>query len=327
VKRRDVIKALVASSVLWPLTARAQQPAMPVIGFVNSGTPEGFAHLVAAWREGLKELGYIEGVNVAIEYRWAHGDYERLPQLLADLVQRRVAVIASTGGSRAVLAAKAATSTIPVVFEIGGDPVDLGVVKSLNRPEGNITGIRFFSGALGTKKLELLRELTPTASTIATLHHPNNPTSTFEQDQVMAAARTAGIEAMVLHAANAQDVDKAFVSLAGKPSLAMVVGNDPALFSLRHQITVLAAHHKIPAIYGLREYVNLGGLACYGNDLSDTFRQAGVYTARILKGEKPGDLPIAQATKFEFAINLKAAKALGLELSPKVLALADSVIE
>jgi ABC-type uncharacterized transport system substrate-binding protein len=325
-RRRDFLAAL-GSAAAWPATARAQQPAMPVIGFVNSGTPEGFAHLVAAYREGLRELGYVEGASVVVEYRWAHGDYDRLPHLFADLIQRQVSVIASTGGTRSALAAKAATSMIPIVFEMGGDPVDLGIVKSLNRPEANVTGVRFFSGATGTKKLELLRELAPASSTIVHLANPTNPSSRQEQEEVMAAARTAGKEAIGLYATNAEEIDRAFVWLAGKQSHALIVGNDPTLFSSRHQIVVLTAHYKIPAIYGLRENVNLGGLACYGNSLSDVFRQAGVYTARILKGERPGDLPVAQASKFEFVINLKAAKALGLELSPKVLALADSVIE
>jgi putative ABC transport system substrate-binding protein len=325
-QRREFLAGVGAASV-WTLAAQAQQSTTPVIGFVNSGTPEAFANLVAAYREGLRELGYVEGVNVAIEYRWAHGEYARLPQLLADLIQRRVTIIASTGGTRTVLAAKAATSTIPIVFEMGGDPVDQGIVTSLNRPEGNLTGIRFFSGATGTKKLELLREMVPAASTIVTLHNPMNPTSRFEQEQIVPVARAAGKEVVALAAANAEQVDKAFASLAGKQNCAMIVGNDPALLSLLHQIVVLATHHKIPAIYGLREFVNIGGLACYGNNLSDVFRQAGVYTARVLKGEKPGDLPVVQATKFEFVINLKAAKALGLELSPRVLALADWVIE
>ena len=327
IRRREFIFTLGGAAAALPLAAHAQQPAMPVIGFVNSGTPEAFAHVVAAYREGLRELGYVEGVNVAIEYRWAHGAYDHLPRLLADLIQRQVAVIASTGGTRTALAAKAATSTIPVVFEMGADPVDLGIVRSLNRPEGNVTGIRFFSGATGTKKLELLRELAPAASTIVHLANPANPSSRLEQEDVTATVRSLGKEVIGLRATNAEEIDRAFVSLSGKQGHAMIVGNDPALFSLGHQIVVLAAHHKIPAIYGLRESVNIGGLACYGNDLSDAFRQAGVYTGRILKGEKPADLPVAQATKFEFVINLKAAKALGLELSPKVLALADSVIE
>jgi putative ABC transport system substrate-binding protein len=327
VRRREFIAGLGGIAALGPRRARAQQSAMPVIGFLNGGTPEAFANFVVSYREGLRELGYIEGVNVAIEYRWAHGEYARLPQLLADLIQRDVTVIVSTGGTRTVLAAKAATSTIPIVFEMGGDPVDLGIVNSLNRPESNLTGIRFFSGATGTKKLELLREMFPSASTIVTLHNPINPASHFDQEQIVPAARAAGKEVLTLAAANAEQVDMAFASLAGKQNLAMVVGNDPALLSLLHQIVVLANHYKIPAIYGLREYVNIGGLACYGNNLSDVFRQVGVYTARILKGEKPGDLPVVQATKFEFVINLKAAKTLGLELSPRVLALADWVIE
>ncbi len=296
--RRDFIALLGgAAATAWPLTTRAQQ-AMPVVGFLSGRSPAEAANVVGAFRQGLGETGYFEGKNVAIEYRWAEGRYDRLPALAAELVGRRVEVIAATGGSVSGLAAKAATTTIPIVFTSGGDAVKLGLVASLNRPGGNVTGVNLIFGALGAKRLELLREL-----------------------------RTLGLQIAVLNAPGESDFEPAFAALIAQKMAGLLVGDDPFLQGHRDQLVRLAARHAVPTIYFVRDFVEAGGLMSYGPSITDAYRLAGVYTGRILKGEKPADLPVIQPTKFDLVINLKTAKALGLEIPPKVLALADAVIE
>jgi putative ABC transport system substrate-binding protein len=326
---RSEFIALVGGSGLLLATkvrrARAQQPAMPVIGFLNASSPEAFADRLRAFRHGLKEAGFVEGENVAIEYRWAEGQYDRLPALAAELVRRQVAVIAATGGSPVALAAKAATATIPIVFTVPEDPVRLGLVASLARPGGNATGINFFSGELAAKRLGLLRELVPTAARVALLIDPGTMDSILEDAK--AAVRTMGLQVQVVHASTSRDIEAAFASFGRERPDALLVGGGAFLFSRRIQQALLAARYAIPASYGSREYPEIGGLMSYGTSLTDAYRQVGVYAGRVLKGAKAADLPVLQATKFELVINHPAAKALGLDVPTTLLARADEVIE
>jgi putative ABC transport system substrate-binding protein len=327
VKRREFITLLGGAAVAWPLAARAQQPGVPMVGFLSGASPTPWAHLAAAFRRGLQESGYIDGQNVTIEYRWAEGQYDRLPTLAADLVRRRVAVIAATGGSLAARAAMAATATIPIVFSSGADPVKLGLVAGLSRPGGNVTGVHLFIGALDPKKLGLLRELVPQPVVIGVLLNPNLEDFQIRLAAVQEAASTIGQQIHILHASTERELDAAFVAFGQIRAGALVVGADPFFNSRRDQIVTLAARYAIPAIYEGREYAVAGGLLSYGTKLIDGYHQVGIYTARILKGDKPADLPVFQLTKFEFVINLKAAKALGVKISDNLLSLADEVIE
>jgi putative ABC transport system substrate-binding protein len=324
-KRREFI-TLLGGAAAWPFAARAQQPAVPVVGFIHTLSPEAFPHLAAAFRQGLKEVGFVEGQNITVEYRWAHGQYDRLPELAADLVRRKVAVIAATGGDPSPQIAKAATSTIPIVFVANGDPVSQGLVASLNQPGGNVTGITIFGAAAVTKRLQLLHELLPEAATIAFLVNPNNPNGEIETNAAQTAANSLGLKMLVLSARNEGEFDAAFTAMAQRRASALLVSSDP-FFSRSDQLISLAARQKIPAIYHIREVAKAGGLMTYGNNLLDVYRQAGIYVGRILKGEKPADMPVMQSTKFEFLINLKTAKALGLTIPPSLLARADEVIE
>jgi putative tryptophan/tyrosine transport system substrate-binding protein len=326
-RRRDFIP-LIGSVAAWPLAARAQQPAMPVIGFLNSASPEGFAPQLAGFRQGLNEVGYTEGHNVAIEFRWAKSQYDRLPELAADLVRRHVAVIAATGGIVSAIAAKSVTTTIPIVFTSGGDPLQLRLIESLNRPGGNVTGVNLFTSTLAAKRLELLHELVPTAKVIAMLVNPTNPNSEADTKAVQAAAPAIGVQIVVLEASNGAEIGKAFDALSQYKVDAVLVGADP-LFdnSGRDQMIVLTARHAVPAIYDWRDVTVAGGLVSYGSNLAEGYRLAGIYAGRILKGAKPADLPVQQPSKFEFVINLKTAKALGLTIPNQMQLLADEVIE
>jgi putative ABC transport system substrate-binding protein len=325
-RRRDFMTLLGGAAVAWPLAARAQQAATPVIGFLSGVSPGPFAQRLAAFRQGLNETGAIEGRNVAIEYRWAEGQYDRLPALATDLVGRRVVVIVAYT-DRAALAAKAATTTIPIVFLIGNDPIKLGLVASLARPGESITGVSWFGVDLEAKQLSLLHELVPNAAVIALLVDLNVPNAASQASEVQAAARTLGLQLVVLNARTPSDIDMAFASLVRERAGALVVGAGAFLLSRRDQIIALAARHAIPTIYGFREYSADGGLISYGNDIPNAFRRAGVYAGRILKGDKPADLPVERAAKFELVINLKTAKALGLAIPSSMQWLADEVIE
>jgi len=326
INRREFITLLGGAAVAWPLAARAQQPAMPVIGFLHSSSPEPYR--LRAFRQGLKDAGFIEGENVAIEYRWADSQIDRLPALAAELVQRRVAVIAASGGTPSILAAKAATTTIPIVFALAEDPVRLGLVASLARPSGNLTGINFFGTELAAKRLELLRELVPGAIRIAVLVDPTNATNTETTVRgVEAAARAKGLQIQVLNASNSREVDATFATLASERPDALLVGSTAFLADRRVQLAQLAARHAVPAIYVDRQFAEVGGLMSYGASLGDAFRQVGVYSGRILKGAKPADLPVLQSTKFELVINAPTARMLGLTVPPTLLATADEVIE
>jgi putative ABC transport system substrate-binding protein len=325
-RRRELIILLGGAAVAWPLAARAQQKAMPVIGFLGSPSPGPFAPFVVAFHQGLSETGYVDGQNVAIEYRWAEGHYDQLPALAADLVDRKVDVIATAGGIAVALAAKSATSTIPIVFA-GDDPVESGAVASLARPGGNLTGVSFFIVELMPKRLELVAELVPQAKTIGLLVNPTNPNAERAMQKVLEAAGAKGFQLPILKASTESDIDTAYASLVGLHAGALVVAADPFFASRREQLAALASRHAMPAIYPLREYAAAGCLISYGTSLTDTFRQVGVYTAKILAGAKPADLPVQQSTKFELVINMKTAKALGLAVPPSLLARADEVIE
>ena len=326
-RRRKFIVLAGGAATLWPLAARAQQPATPVIGSLSSVSPQPFANYVAGFRAGLKEAGYIDGQNVTIEFRWAEGHYDRLPEMAADLVRHKVTVLVSTGGEPSVLAAKAATTTIPIVFTTGVDPIRAGFVSSLSRPGGNITGVYLFTSTIESKRLGLLRALVPGVQLIAVLLNPNRQDYTRQKGDVEEAARTIGQQIHLLSASNESEIDAAFATATQLRAGALLVGADPFLNSQRDKIIALAARHAIPAIYEQREHALAGGLMSYGTNLSEGYRQAGVYAGRILKGEKPGDLPVVQSTKFEFVINLKTAKALGIEVPPNLSAEADEIIE
>jgi putative ABC transport system substrate-binding protein len=325
-KRREFITALSGVVAAWPLAVRAQHSAMPVIGLLKNTTADASTLQVAAFRQGLNEMGYAGGRNVVIEYHYADNNYDRLSELAADLVRRPVNLIMAAGDNPA-LAAKATTHTIPIVFAVAGDPVQLGVVTNLNRPDGNVTGVSFFSITVTPKRLGLLHELVPTATVIGLLANPNNSSAAAEVAEAETAAREVGCKLLVAHATNAIDIDTAFATLAQQGVGAMVVAGD-ALFINRHdQIVALAARYAVPASYNLREYTQAGGLMSYGADIFDIYHQAGVYVGRILRGVKPADLPVMLPTKFPLVINLKTAKALGLTVPPRVLATADEVIE
>jgi ABC-type uncharacterized transport system substrate-binding protein len=323
--RRTLMTICGGSAAAWPLAARGQQRAMPVVGFLNASSPEAFADRLRAFRHGLKEVGFVEGENVTIEYRWAEGQYDRLPALAGELVQRQVAVIAATGGSPVALAAKAATATIPIVFTVPEDPVRLGLVASLARPGGNATGINFFSGELAAKRLGLLRELVPAAARVALLIDPATMDSILEDAKT--AARSMGLQIQVVHASTSRDIEAAFASFGRERPDVLLVGGGPFLFSRRIQLALLATRYAVPASYGSREYPEIGGLMSYGTSLTDAYRQVGVYAGRVLGGAKAADLPVLQATKFELVINHPAAKALGLTVPDSLLARADEVIE
>ena len=326
--RRQFITLLGGAAAAWPSAARAQQQALPVIGFLSSSWPVDRARYLTSFRQGLREPGYIEGQNVAIEYRWAQDQADRLPDLAADLVRRQVTVIAAHDTPSSIVA-KAATTTIPIVFASGGDPVKLGLVASLNRPGGNVTGVTFVTAQLGAKQLGLLHELQPGAVRVGVLVDPNfAPTQSFVSD-VQAAALSIGKQIEVLEAPTSRDIDTAFARLAQKPIDALLVGPSPLLDTpnRRVQLVTLATYHRVPAIDPLRAFAEAGGLMSYGTNITDAYRQAGVYTGRILKGEKPADLPVIQSTKFEFVINLNTARAFGLSFPPGLLAIADEVIE
>ena len=325
---RDASSSLVGgAAAAWPLTVRAQQQPMPVVGFLNAASPGPLRQQVAAFREGLKESDYVEGRNVAVEYRWAEGQYDRLPALVADLVRQQVSVIVSGGGAPAVLAAKAATTTIPIVFSLGADPVGLGVVASLNRPGGNITGVYQFTSGLEAKRLGLLHEMIPKATPIAVLVNPNFADAESQLRDLQEAAARLEVQLVIVRANAESDFDAAFSTLVRQRAAALLVCGSPFFNIRREQLVVLAARHAVPAIFEWRDFAAAGGLMSYGTSLADAYRQVGVYAGQILRGAKPADLPVVQSTKFELVINLSTAKALGIEVSPTLSARADEVIE
>jgi ABC-type uncharacterized transport system substrate-binding protein len=324
-RRREFITLLGGTAVAWPFAARAQQPTMPVVGFLRSATLADVPHWVAAFRQGLKEAGFVEGQNVAIEFRSADNQLDRLPALVADLIRQPVAVI--VGNTDAALAAKAATTTVPIVFASGSDPVRDGLVASLNRPGGNVTGLVYFAAVLGAKRLELLRQLVPRATTIAVLVNPNTPLTEAERKDVQAAAQAIGQQLIIFDISSDRDIETAFAAFVQRGAGALLVGTGGFLNSNRERIAAVANRHALPASYSQREGVVAGGLMSYGPSISDAYRQAGIYSGRILNGEKPADLPVIRSTKFELVLNLKTAKALGLTIPPSLLVAADEVIE
>jgi putative ABC transport system substrate-binding protein len=325
VRRREFIALLGGAAVAWPVGTLAQQPTMPVIGFVSSTSPAPFAKLVTAFRQGLEGAGFFEGQNVAVEYRYADSQTDRLPALLSDFIRRPVTLIA--GNAVAMFAAKDTTTTIPIVFAHGGDPVQDGFVASLNRPGGNLTGVSFLSSVLGAKRLELLHQLVPTATSIAMLVNPDTPNTEAERRDVQAAALTLRQQLIILDARSDHDIEMAFGAFAQRGVGALLVGGGAFMNSHRERLVALAARYALPASYDLREYAAIGGLISYGTSITDAYRQVGIYAGRILKGDKPADLPVMQSTKFELVINLKTAKVIGLDVPPTLLARADEVIE
>ena len=326
-RRREFI-TLLGGAAAWPLAARAQQPAMPVVGIINAGSPETSVSRVTAFRQGLGELGYVEGQNITIDYRWAEGRYDRYPEMVADLIRRKVSVIATGASGPAAFAAKAATSSIPIVFGVGEDPVRLGLVASLARPGGNVTGVNFFTAEVAAKRLGLLRELAPRTTRVAVLVNPANAASAESTARdVRAAAPALGLQVQMLNAATVREIDTAYASLVRERADALVVAGDGFFNSRRVQLAMLAVRHAIPATYSVRDYPEAGGLISYGTSFADTFRQIGIYCGRILKGATPADLPVLQSTKFELVVNMQAARMLGIEVPPMLIARADEVIE
>jgi len=326
-KRREFISLVGGAAASWPFGVRAQQPAMPMVGWLGSGSPAGFANDVAAFREGLNGTVFTEGRNVTIEFRWAEGQYDRLPALAADLVQRSATVIVAAGGAVSALAAKAITTTVPIVFVNGSDPVKFGLVERLNRPGGNLTGVVTFSNVIEAKRLQLLHETVPTAIVVAVLANPSNADMARQLKTLQTAAQALGLQLVVLNAGTASEIDAAYASLAERRAGALLVCSDSFFASRVAQLVALSARQAIPAIYWQRELPVAGGLMSYGNSFPEAYRQAGTYVGRILKGEKPADIPVLQSTKFELVMNLKTARALGLTIPPNVLAIADEVIE
>ena len=324
--RRELLAALGGAAAAWPLAARAQQPAMPVIGYLSAGSPGPVAPLMAVLRQSLAEAGFVEGRNVAIEYRWAEGQYDRLPTFAAELVRRQVAVIVASSNPSG-LVAKAATATIPIVFHVSSDPVRLGLVASLNRPGGNMTGVNSFVAELGAKQLGLLRELLPTAARIGLLVNPINANVEGVMKDATVAAATIGIQIDIVQASDSREIEAAFATLVRNRADALVIGNDTFFYNRRVQLATLAIRHTIPVVAGVRDFAEAGGLMSYGTSLTEAFRQLGVYTGRILNGANPADLPVVQSTKFELVINLSTARALGIEVPPMLLARTDEVIE
>jgi putative tryptophan/tyrosine transport system substrate-binding protein len=325
-RRREFI-TLIGGAAAWPFAARAQRAESPVIGYLHSGSFAPYAGLVAAFRQALQESGYVEGTNMAIDFRWADGRYDQLPTLAADLVSRHVAIIVAQGGDPAPLAAKSATSTVPVVFTCSSDPVQLGLVDSLNRPGGNLTGVHPFTSLLGSKRLEFMRLLLPGNTVISALVNPKNPNAKIDAPELQEAAHALGRSINLVLASTEAEIDGVFATLGSDRGAALLVNTDPFFLARRDQIVALAAKYRVPAIYAQREFVTSGGLISYGASLADAYHQVGLYAGRILKGEKPADLPVVQPTKLEMAINLKTAKALNLDVPTMLLALADEVVE
>jgi len=326
IRRREFITLLGGAAAVWPLAARAQQQPLPVIGFLNSSSADGYAPHVGAFRRGLKQAGYVEGENVAVEYRWANGQYNRLPELVNDLVKRQVAVIAATG-TPANVAAKSATATIPVVFTAGSDPVQLGLVTSLSRPGGNVTGVTQLTGEVAPKRVEVAHELVPSAKLIGLLVNPQNPSAATLTNASQQAATILGLELDVVHASTEAEVDAAFRTLAAKQVGAVVVVTDAFFNGTVQLLATLSMRHALPTVYQYHQFIEAGGLISYGGSITESYRLAGVYVGRILKGERPADLPVQQSTTVELIINLKTARALGIEVPPTLLARADEVIE